>query len=528
MQKPIDYLINAFNHKAFRVPQEAIIASVLNAHDTIALLPTGGGKSICYQIPGLMKPGICLVVSPLIALMKDQVISLHLKDIKADYLRSKLTQEDIIRLFDNCKYGNTKFLYLSPERLQSAFIIQKLKELTINLVAVDEAHCVSEWGHDFRPAYLKIADLKTALPQTPFLALTATATPLVIDDIKRHLKLNNPNLFKKSFHRPNISYQILETEDKNSKLLRLLSKYKSSCIIYTNTRKLTKEIAVFLNANKLKSGYYHGGLNLEEKDIAYLNWMNEKTPIIVATNAFGMGIDKDNVQSIIHYNIPNSIENYVQETGRAGRNDRAAYAFLLYNKADINYLKMQFKNNTPTVKQILEVYKKLCQYLQIAYGELNPKWFDFDITTFSKTYSLNILLSYTSLKTLDREGVIKLSDSFFKQSEIQFIASNKHVLKYSETHKELGELIKIILRNYGGLFEHRSNINLSLIAAKLGTSKHHVLRLLNILKKDTIIEFKASNTNTQLQFLQPREDEHTLNKIAKNINSYIKHKEEKL
>ncbi|MCF6212641.1 MAG: RecQ family ATP-dependent DNA helicase [Flavobacteriaceae bacterium] len=528
MQKPKDYLVHYFNHKSFRAPQETIIQSVLEKRDTVALLPTGGGKSLCYQIPALMRPGTCLVISPLIALMKDQVIGLKLKGIKAEYLRSKFTQDDIIRLFDNCKYGEVKFLYLSPERLQSDFIQQKIKELTINIVAVDEAHCVSEWGHDFRPAYLKIALLKKLLPNVPFLALSATATPLVLKDIKQHLELNKPKCYSKSFYRPNISYQIIEAEDKNTKLLLLLKKHSGSCIIYTNTRRLTKEISKFLNAHKLKSCYYHGGLNLEEKDKAYLNWMDEKTPIIVATNAFGMGIDKDNVQIIIHHNLPSSLENYMQETGRSGRNNRAAYAFLLYNHADINYLKTQFKNSTPSVKQISEVYNKLCQYFQIAYGELNDSWFDFDLVDFSKRYSLEVLLAYNAVKTFDREGIISLNSDFFKRTEIQFIASNNQVLRYAETHKELGHLIKTILRNYGGLFEHKSAINLSVIASKTGMRKQSVLRHLKTLENEAIIDLKSSDGTSQLQFLQPREDNITINKIAERISNYNLHKEEKL
>lgn len=521
-------MVNYFNHKEFRSPQEAIIQSILDNKDTIALLPTGGGKSVCYQIPALMNPGTCLVISPLIALMKDQVIGLKLKGIKAEYLQSKLTQDDIIRLFDNCKFGGVKFLYLSPERLQSEFIQQKIKELAINLVAVDEAHCVSEWGHDFRPSYLKIALLRPLLPGVPFLALSATATPLVLEDIKQHLKLDVPKLFTKSFYRPSISYQIIETEDKYTKLLLLLKKHKGPCIIYVNTRKLTKEIAYFLNANNLKSSFYHGGLNLEEKDTAYLNWMNEKTPIIVATNAFGMGIDKDNVNTIIHYNIPNSIENYMQETGRAGRNNTAAYTFLLYNNADIDYLQTQLKNNAPTVIQMSEIYSKLCQYFQIAYGELNEDWLDFDLVHFCKHYALDVLISFNALKTLDREGVLLLNADFFNRTEIQFIASNNQVLKYAETTNELGLLIKTILRNYGGLFEHKSAVNISVLASKMGVTKQHILHLLNTLKNEELIDLSTSNNATQIQFLQPREDKLTINKIAKNIQSYNTHKEEKL
>jgi ATP-dependent DNA helicase RecQ len=528
MQSALDYLKKYFNHASFKAPQEAVIKSVLDKNDTIALLPTGGGKSVCFQIPALINKGTCLVISPLIALMKDQVTGLNKKGIKATYLHSKLTQEDIIRVFDNCKFGDVKFLYISPEKLQSALILQKIKALQISLVAIDEAHCVSEWGHDFRPSYLKISNLKKELTKVPFLALTATATTIVLKDIAQYLELDKPKLFKKSFYRENISYQIIKTEDKNAKLLDLLRKNKGVCIVYVNTRKLTKEISQFLNLNNLKSSLYNGGLNVKDKDEAYKNWTSEKTPIMVATNAFGMGIDKANVHLIIHYNIPNSIENYMQETGRAGRNGRAAYAFLLYNDSDINYLKIQNKNNTPSVKDIANVYKNICQYLQIAYGELNQDWYDFDLTAFCKRYQSDFLLSYNSLKTLDREGILTLNDNFFKKSEVQFIAPNKHVLAYSEKHKELGALIKVILRNYGGLFDNKSAINIGLIANKLNVSKEKVLNGLNILKNEEIIVFNTANSNTQIQFLLPREDALTINKIANNIGTYNTHKNEKL
>lgn len=528
MQKPIDYLIKYFNHQAFIPPQEAIIQSVLNKKDTIALLPTGGGKSVCFQIPALMSDGICLVVSPLIALMKDQVAHLEQKGIKAIFLQSKFTQDDIIRIFDNCKFGSVKFLYLSPERLQSDFIKQKIQELDISLVAVDEAHCISEWGHDFRPAFLKIANLKKELPDIPFLALTATATPLVLKDIETYLLLEKPQLFKKSFYRKNIAYQIIETEDKNNKLLSILSNNLEPSIVYVNTRKLTKELAQFLNANQLKSSFYHGGLSPEEKDLGYKNWMTEQTPIMVATNAFGMGIDKSNVSKIIHYNIPNSIENYIQETGRAGRNQKSADAYLFKNKADINDVEKQFKNNTPTISYILEVYKKINQYFRLPYGEINGDWFDFDINDFCKIYKFEYLLCFNSLKTLEREGVVELNSSFYHQSELFFKATNHQVLAYSEVHKELGQLVKVILRNYGGLFENTSSINIGMIATKLNTSKKMITQNLNLLHHDGIVDFKTSNTSVQLQFLVPREDELTINKISKNITSFNKHQAEKL
>jgi len=529
MQNPIYFLNKYFNHKAFKEPQEEIIRAVLNKQDTIALLPTGGGKSVCFQIPALMDKGTCLVITPLIALMKDQVTNLKKKNIKATYLQAKQSKEDIIRIFDNCQYGNIKFLYLSPERLQSDFIVQKIRQLNINLVAVDEAHCISEWGHDFRPAYLKISKIKEVLPNTPFLALTATATSKVLQDIERHLELKQPKKFRKSFYRENIAYQIFDTEDKNTQLINILKKNKNKpSIVYTNTRKLTKLLSNLLNKNNLKSSYYHGGLNQIEKEKAYQNWMTEKTPIMVATNAFGLGIDKANVNAVIHYNIPNSIENFVQESGRAGRNKNAAKAILLKSQADINYLKNQFINNTPKVDFIYNVYQKLNQYYNIAYGNLSDKWLDFELVKFCKTYNLDLILTHNSIKTLERQGVLNLTTNFYNKSKVLFVASNNQVLNYCDSHNELGKLIKVILRTYGGLFDHKSAIDINLIASKLGVTKNKVHHNLQLLDNDKIIEYKSVNNNVQLQFIVPREDKLTINKISKNIKSYQKHQFNKL
>jgi len=528
MQNPIFYLNKYFNYKSFKKPQEEIIRTVLNKQDTIALLPTGGGKSICFQIPALMNEGTCLVITPIIALMQDQVSNLKKKNIKAIYLQAKQSKEDIIRIFDNCQYGNIKFLYLSPERLQSDFIIQKIKQLNINLVAIDEAHCISEWGHDFRPAYLKINKIKDVLQNTPFLALTATATQKVINDIEKYLELKHPTIFKKSFYRKNIAYQIIETEDKNSKLINILKKNNKPTIVYVNTRKLSKLLSNLLNNNNLKSSYYHGGLNQLEKEKAYQNWMTEKTPIIIATNAFGLGIDKANVNTVIHYNIPNSIENFVQESGRAGRNNSAAKAILLKSNSDINYLKNQFINNTPKVNFIYDIYQKLNQYYNIAYGYCNENWLDFELVEFCNVYKLDLILTNNSIKTLEREGILSLTNNYYNKSKLLFIASNNQVLNYCNTHVELGKLIKIILRTYGGLFENKSTINIGLIALKMATTKNNINKELLLLHKDKIIEYTPVNSNIQLQFLVPREDKLTFNKISYNIKKYQKHKSEKL
>ena len=321
-EKSLKILQHYWGYTSFRAPQQKIITTVLNGKNTIALLPTGGGKSICFQVPALVNEGVCIVISPLIAFMQDQVDSLINKGIKATTIPSGSSQDAIITLFDNIRFGNIKFLYLSPERLQSRFIQDKIKQLNVNLIAIDEAHCISEWGHDFRPSYQNIAILKELHPTTNIIALTATATKKVIDDIIISLGIENPTIFKKSFFRENLAYQIFNTDDKLGKLHQIFTKTKAPAIVYVNSRAKTKDICAYLNVNGFKSTYYHGGLSNTEKQLSFDNWITEKTPIIVATNAFGMGIDKPNVKVVIHLNLPASIENYIQEAGRGGRNGK--------------------------------------------------------------------------------------------------------------------------------------------------------------------------------------------------------------
>jgi ATP-dependent DNA helicase RecQ len=365
MISPEKILEEYWGFTSFRASQKEIITNVLENIDSIALLPTGGGKSICFQVPALVKEGVCIVISPLIALMQDQVENLKKRDIKAITIPSGSNQNEIITLFDQVKFGKVKFLYISPERLQARLIQQKIKELNVNLIAIDEAHCISEWGHDFRPSYRNIKILKEILPEVPFIALTATANNKVLKDIANNLQLSNHILFKKSFFRENLAYQVFKIEDKLERLLQIFTKTKVPAIIYVNSRKKTAEIANFLNANAFKSTFYHAGLTVVEKETAFSDWMTEKKPIIVATNAFGMGIDKPNVGLVIHYNLPSSIENYVQETGRAGRNENKSFGVLLYNENDIFLQKQQTENSIPSIIEIKEVHKKLYNILEL-------------------------------------------------------------------------------------------------------------------------------------------------------------------
>ena len=511
----------------FRTLQEEIITTVLEQRDVIALLPTGGGKSICFQIPAMAKEGVCLVISPLIALMQDQVESLTQKGIKATSIKSGSTQDDIITLFDNIKFGGIKFLYISPERLQSFFIQQKIKELNINLIAIDEAHCISEWGHDFRPSYRNIKILRELKPDVPFIALTATANEKVLNDISKNLDLKEHQVFKKSFSRENLAYQIFTIEDKLQRLLQIFTKTKTPAIVYVNSRKKTEQIAAFLNANNFKSSFYHGGLSSAEKNISFEDWMTEKTPIIVATNAFGMGIDKANVGLVIHLDIPSSIENYVQETGRAGRNNKKSFAVLLFNKSDTLLFKERIEKTLLSIKEIKEIHKKLYQYFRISLGELIEEPFSFNLLEFCKKYNFSVLKVDTALKILSNNGIIEISSHYNKKSTLQFIVNSRTVLNYLDKNAFIKKFTNSILRTYAGLFEQEVNIDEFFIAKKAGITTNLVLSNFERLQEDNIIEYKAVKNESELTFLLPREDDYTINRVSKEIKQFISQKKKK-
>ncbi|MFT4575151.1 MAG: ATP-dependent DNA helicase RecQ [Polaribacter sp.] len=513
-----------WNHDSFRDPQEEIIETVLNKENVIALLPTGGGKSVCFQIPGLLNEGVCIVVSPLIALMQDQVDSLNEKGIKALALISGTDQDDLIAQFDNIRFGNYKFLYLSPERLQSTFIQEKIKQLNVNLIAIDEAHCISEWGHDFRPSYRNINVLKAIKPETPIIALTATATKKVIEDISISLELKDASVFKKSFYRDNLAYQFFNTEDKLQRLIQICTKTKAPIIIYASSRNRTKEIASFLNATNFKASYYHGGLTPSEKQASFDNWISEKTPIIVATNAFGMGIDKSNVRVVVHIDLPNSIENYIQEAGRAGRDGKKAFSAVLYNSNDIRISLEKIKTAFPSIQEIKSIYKSLFQKYQIANGELLEDSFEFNLLEFCNTYKYNSAKVDTTLRLLHNNGVVDISNNYNKKSTIQFLATSNQILNYTKANNTSSKLIKLLLRSYGGVFEQETKINEFWLSKKVGILSSKVVAVLEQLHLEEIIDYKKATKNADLYFLVPREDDKTINSISKNITKYIQQK----
>lgn len=524
--KPEDILLKYWGYTSFRSKQLDIINSLLSGNDTVALLPTGGGKSICFQVPALIMKGVCVVISPLVALIEDQVKQLNDRNIKALYIPSGTPQNEIITLFDNVKYSSCKFLYLSPERVQSKFIQQKLKELDISFFVIDEAHCISEWGHDFRPSYTQLDILKEINPKN-IIALTATATNKVLQDICNNLNLEKPQLFKKTFSRDNLAYQVFYTDDKLYKLRLIFKKNHAPAIVYVNTRAKTKEISNYLNANGFKSGFYHGGLSTIEKKQAYNNWMDETNPVMVATNAFGMGIDKSNVKIVVHYNIPNSIENYTQEAGRAGRNGQKSFAVTLTNKGDIQLAEDMHKRNQPTLEEIKFIHQKLYQHFQIAKGEFIESGFSFDLLEFCHKYNVKANKTFDVLQLLSNYGIIELNNQSLQKSTIQFIASHSEIINYKRNHKSQTLFIDTLLRIYEGVFEKSAKINEFNIAKKLNITSQKVIYYLEKLDELEIIKYAKFSKNSELFFLQPREDDITIHRISKSIKSYLKYKNEK-
>lgn len=528
MKSPLDILEKFWGYNQFRDPQEEIIQHVLKGENTLVLLPTSGGKSICYQVPALLLDGVCIVISPLIALIQDQVNTLKEKNIKAIPLTSQLSEDELIMAFDNLQFGGYKFLYLSPEKLQSKFIQEKIKQLNVSLIAIDEAHCISEWGHDFRPSYLELKILKELKPTSPFIALTATATSKVLKDIQENLNLEEAVLFKKSFQRNNLSYHIINTENIYGKLLQILNRIKESVIIYTNNRKQTKEISNLLVHNNLKSSYYHGGLSAAEKNESYHNWMNDQTPIMVATNAFGMGIDKANVRAVIHINTPNSLENFIQEAGRAGRDGKESHSIVLTNKSVLFEAQHKFKTTIATKDFVKKIYFKLNQFFNISMGELPVESFNFSIQEFCNTYNFNLLQTYNAIKTLERENILLLDENYSKKSTLKFTLNNQQLFSFLEKNDSKKPLIQLILRSYGGVFEHYTIINEYVLSKKLKTSKKSIISNLKELNDREVLKYAYANTSSKLSFLVIREDNYTINRISKNIEQQNKLKFEKL
>ncbi len=497
-------LLKYWGYSAFRPLQEEIIRSVMEGRDTLALLPTGGGKSICYQVPAMAREGICLVISPLIALMKDQVENLKKRGIPAAAVYSGMHRNEIGRVISNCRYGTTKLLYVSPERLTTEVMREAVRHMKINLLAVDEAHCISQWGYDFRPPYLEIANIRPLLPKVPVLALTATATPKVVLDIRQKLEFKNENLFQKSFERKNLTYFVIREEDKMNRLLRIVNKVKGPGIVYVRNRRQTKEIADFLQKNRISADHYHAGLDPRVRDQRQLAWIREDKRIIVATNAFGMGIDKPNVRFVVHMDIPDSIEAYFQEAGRGGRDEKPAFAVLLYEKADILDARHNLSLAYPDLKTIRDVYQAMGNYFQVPVGAGRDLQFDFDLAHFADQYRFQHVVAFNSLKLLEKEGFILLTDAFFNPSKLFIKAQKEELYRFQVENAPLDQFIKTILRSYGGILSDFVRISEPELARRSGISEEQVIRNLMFMVKSGLVDYIRQTDKPQLIFVQER------------------------
>ena len=509
-------LIKYWGHTNFRPMQEEIIQSVLATKDTLALLPTGGGKSVCFQIPCLMQDGICIVISPLISLMKDQVEHLKSKGIKSVAITSGMSKNEVDVALGNCIYGNYKFLYLSPERLQNKMVQERIRQMNVNLITVDEAHCISEWGYDFRPSYLHIAEIREVIPDVPILALTATATADIIDDIQDKLLFSEKHLLQSSFVRENLSYVVINTENKKPKLVKILNHFKSSAIVYVGSRKETKEITQLLRIHNISSDYYHAGLDMDIRNQKQEKWTHNEIRVMVATNAFGMGIDKDNVRIVVHLSTPTSLESYFQEAGRAGRDGTLAYAILLTNKSDRIDLSRFILSQFPTVQEIRDCYQKIADYFHIAVDTAEGESFEFDINDFCERYNLKIYKTYNILKYLEKEEFIKLTDSIHSPSKLHFIVDNTELYRFQVANVHYDSFIKLLLRSYSGLFENYVTINEQTLSSRFNSPPTKILELLEKLQQLEILKYLPRTNAPKLVFTKNRAEASTL-RISEEI-----------
>jgi ATP-dependent DNA helicase RecQ len=507
---PRSILIKYWGYSAFRPLQEEIVESVLAGKDTLALMPTGGGKSICFQVPAMVRDGICLVVTPLIALMNDQVLNLKKKGIKAEAIHSGMHRREIEVVIDNCMFGDIKFLYLSPERLQTEQLLQTIRRMKVNLIAVDEAHCISQWGYDFRPPYLKIKEVREYLKEAPVLALTASATPGVVTDIQQKLGFRHENVFRKSFERKNLTYVVIREENKLGRLLRIFNKVPGPAIIYARNRKRTGDIARFLNSNGISADFYHAGLDAAAREKKQDRWMKELSRVMVSTNAFGMGIDKSNVRLVIHMDLPDSPEAYFQEAGRAGRDERRSYAILMYEEADLLRLQENFDKQYPPVETIKTVYQALCNYLQLPVGSGKEESFPFGLHDFAKNYGFTSVIAFNSLKFLEREGYLVLAESMMEPSRIHVEVNRDDLYRYQVENKSQDAFIKLLLRSYAGIFNGFVPIHEPELARRGNMEEAKVIASLETLQRHGLVSYVKQSDKPTVMFPVERLDQKNL------------------
>ncbi len=489
----------------FRGIQEEIITSIGTGHDTLGLMPTGGGKSITFQVPALATDGLCLVITPLVALMKDQVANLRSRHIKAAAIYSGMKHADIITALENCIFGDYKFLYVSPERLSSEIFLNKIRRVNVSIITVDEAHCISQWGHDFRPAYREISKIREIFPTAPVLALTATATAEVVKDIQEQLAFRErKRVHRMSFERKNLSYIVRTTENKEKELLHILDRISGATIIYTQNRKKTQEVAEFLIGKGFTAEFYHAGLSALAKDEREERWKSGKSRIMVATNAFGMGIDKPDVRLVIHTDLPSSIEAYFQEAGRAGRDGNRAYAVALYNRKDGGILKKRISDNYPEKEYIREIYEHICYYYKMALGDGYNCTFEFSLTDFCRIYHFQTLQTDSALRILTRMGYLEYVEEMEYASSIHFTVARDELYKIHEGSPDAERLLTAILRNYCGLFSEQVYIDEALLCKLTGISRHRIYEILTSLSRRRIIQYRPSKKTPIITFAQRR------------------------
>lgn len=502
---PLQILEQYWGYRQFRPQQAEIIDAAIAGQDVLALLPTGGGKSICFQVPGLSRDGLCLVVSPLIALMKDQVYQLQKRGISAVALHAGMRFNDVDRILDNCVQGGYKFLYLSPERLQSELFLERFNRMKVGIIAIDEAHCVSQWGYDFRPPYLEIAKLREIKPEVPFIAVTATATQSVVADIQEKLAFNSgKKVFKGSFLRDNISYSVKYGEGKMAAMLDILAKVKGSGIVYVRNRRQTKEIADFLARRGISADFYHAGLEHDERMKKQEGWINNQSRVMVATNAFGMGIDKPDVRIVVHIELPDNLEAYFQEAGRAGRDGKKAFAVLLYGPNDKTTLEEQFEQSYPEIKFVKQVYQALGSLYQLATGSGEFETYPFDLGVFAKSYQFSPILTLAALKQLQQAGWISLSDSVYQSSTLQITATKEQLYDLMLKEPKVEPLLKTILRSNQGVFQSKVNLNEGKLASHLRISLDDLRQQLSRLDKMGTLTFEPTSESPKLTFTRPR------------------------
>ncbi len=507
---PAEILSLYWGFSRFRPLQEEIILSVLRGEDTLALMPTGGGKSLTFQVPALAMKGICLVITPLIALMKDQVDQLVRRGIKAVAIHSGMTRQEIDITLNNCIFGGVKFLYVSPERLGTEIFRTRLADMPVNLIAVDEAHCISQWGYDFRPSYLEIHRIRESLPAVPVLALSATATPEVCDDIQEKLAFPEKNIRTMSFDRGNLAYLVHPTEDKVRTLTGLVLGTEGSGIIYTRNRKRCRELALHLKEAGIAADYYHAGLSQEQRDLRQQQWAGNRFRVMVATNAFGMGIDKSDVRFVIHTDLPDSPEAYFQEAGRAGRDGLESKAVLLYSRSDRKVAEQRIAINFPGIPQVRKVYKALCNFLQIPLGSGRGHSYDFDFGAFLQRYKLSATVTHSAIRILESEGYLSLTEAFYNPSRVRFLVERDELYQFQVRHAELDDFIKLLLRSYSGLFTQYARIDESVLSRRTGLPKEKIYSYLKALSARKIIHYIPRKELPVVTFLEERLDDRNL------------------